>query len=610
MRGIGLGLIRFKEFSPRAKAFLWEESRKRKRSLALLFTLTLIGTFLELLGIGMVFPIILIKINPEIIHSHKLFQHLQSLLGVSEVKHMIYWLTGFMVTTFFFRNLHLIFLTYMRSRMISEWKEDMAREMVQKYMRAPYPYIIKKTSAVLIRSVEMTGTVFDRVVISLISLASNFILVFAIVALVATIQPLVTIMSAISLFALISIQNRYLKDALVDAGDMTSEGELDSHKALQQSIGVARECRLMGKTGFFLDHFTRSRKKLSKAYVTSQVLRTMPPLLTQFMLIVIISVMLLVLLNLNDSNAAFPSLGLMAMAAFRLAPRFNNIQHAFNSLYEGSKALEKVAKEVEELNDISPLANHKISLIPLRNSVKLEDVYFSYSGKKPWLFKEVNLTIRAGDFIGFMGASGAGKSTIIDILLGLLPPSRGQVVADGQVLLEGNAQKLLKAGFVSQNPFFSSGSLKQNIAFGVDTVDETRVIEVLKMVGLYEVIQALPDGIDSNVGENAGQFSGGQRQRIAIARALYADPDFLVLDEPTSALDAESEIQIIDLLQSLKGKRTIILITHRPGNLRYCNQFIFLHEGQIESADQLDQLMRSNKAFTKMMDQVAIAGKI
>lgn len=568
--------------SPLARRFLIKESIKRKRSLSVLLVMTIIGTFLELLGIGAVFPIILIKINPEMVQSHRLYRHVEQWLGITEVNQLIYWLTGFMVTAFFLRNLHLIALTYIRTKMLTHWKEDLAREMMQYYLRVPYPYILRRTSSLLMRNIHLTGHVFDRTVISIISLISNFILVLAIVGLVAMVQPVITLLSATALFTIILLQNRFMKHALVDAGDLTAEGMLNTQESMQQSLGAAREARLMGKTSFFVRHFNNSYKKISRAYIVSQVLKAVPPLITQFLLVLIIALMLLSLMQMGN-ELAFPSLGLMAMAAFRLAPRFNNIQYAFNTLFESQKSVERVAIAFSELEAQVPSSTAKIHMLSVRQKIELKQVSFSYKGKKPWLLTHINLQIPKGAMVGIMGASGAGKSTLIDIILGLLPPSEGDVIVDGTPVHDPQTMRILSAGFVSQHPFFITGTIRQNIGFGMDAeqIDNARVWETLEKVGLREYVSSLRDGLDYFLGENAGQFSGGQRQRLAIARALYANDDFIVLDEPTSALDIESESQIISLLAQLKGKTTVILISHRESAMAHCDQRLFLEQGRL-----------------------------
>lgn len=594
MLKLGLGL------SDRTTNFVVNECRKRKRSLLFLLIITIIGTFLELIGIGMIFPILLIKINPEIVHSHRIFRFVARTFGTKEINHFIYISMGIMVLSFFLRNLHLIYLTYIRSKMLGEWKEDIARDLLQQYLRAPYPYVIGKTSAIMIRNVQITSAVFDRVVISIISLVSNFILIFAIVGLIALIQPVITIISAVLLFLVIIIQNRFLKNALMDAGELANEGHHSIHEALQQSLSVIRESRLMGKSNFFIKHFINSYKKLSNAYLISQVLKTIPPLITQFLMILVICGMLLMLLMFDGEKTAFPSLGLMAMAAFRLAPRFNNIQAAFNTLHEGSKTAEKTAKEFEDIAKIVAKDDSNIAVINMKQHIKLKNVSFAYTASKLQnVLDNVNLTINNGDFVAIMGASGAGKSTLIDIITGLLPPDTGQVFADNIPLIEGHNQRLIRTGFVSQTPIFTNETIRNNIALGVDKNDicDNTINDVLEMVGLGKLIADLPEGLETMLGDNAARLSGGQRQRLAIARALYMKPKLLVLDEPTSALDPETEKQILALLEEMNKLVTIILITHRASMATHCNKIFFIDEGTVIEAENIKELASKNESY-------------
>ncbi len=594
MLKLGLGL------SDRTTNFIVNECKKRKRSLLFLLIITIIGTFLELIGIGMIFPILLIKINPEIVTHNRIFRYITHAFGTTETNHFIYIAMGIMVLSFFLRNLHLVYLTYIRSKMLGEWKEDIARDLLQQYLRAPYPYVIGKTSSIMIRNVQITSAVFDRVVISIISLVSNFILIFAIVGLIAFIQPVITIVCALLLFLVIIIQNRFLKNALMNVGELANEGHHSTHEALQQSLSVIRESRLMGKSNFFIRHFISSYKKLSNAYLISQVLKTIPPLITQFLMILVICGMLLMLIMVDSEKTAFPSLGLMAMAAFRLAPRFNNIQAAFNTLHEGSKTVEKTAKEFEDIAKIVAKDDSNIAVINMQQNIKLKNVSFAYpSSKLQHVLYNVSLTINNGDFVAIMGASGAGKSTLIDIITGLLPPDTGQVFIDNAPMLEGNNQRLIRTGFVSQTQIFTNETIRNNIALGVEKNDicDNTINDVLKMVGLDKLISELPEGLETMLGDNAARLSGGQRQRLAIARALYMKPKLLVMDEPTSALDPETEKQILVLLQEMNKLVTIILITHRASMTTHCNKVFFIDEGEVVEAENIKELASKNESY-------------
>jgi ATP-binding cassette subfamily C protein len=379
---------------------------------------------------------------------------------------------------------------------------------------------------------------------------------------------------------------------------------------LQQGLGALREIRVYGREPFFDRRFARAREGLSRIQrrrlLFSDVLRWS---VETIFVVVLLFIVALVAWGGNEARLA-PLLGLYAYAGFRAVPSANRITLNLNSV---RGALPVVRDLNADLTTIRAESRGRDAAgddrFVLEREITVSGVEYRYSPHAPPALKDVDLRIRRGESIGIIGSSGAGKSTLVDVLLGLIEPTRGAVLVDGRDIRRSPRAWQSQIGYVAQSFSLLDDTLACNIAFGLDpaTVDPARLAEAICAARLEEVVAALPQGIDTPIGELGTRLSGGERQRVAIARALYNRPDVLVFDEATAALDPQTEREVTSAIAALHGLRTIVVIAHRLSTVRGCDRLVVMREGRVHRVGTFDDLLRADPEFRAQVNVAAQA---
>lgn len=403
---------------------------------------------------------------------------------------------------------------------------------------------------------------------------------------------------------------KFVRRKLISNGEIISSTQRLRFKLMGEGFGGVKDVLLLGRQRIFTERFDEASTNFATAQGKIQVISLVPRFVIEFVAFGGVIFLILYLLAVYDGNLGtiLPVLSVYALAGFKLLPAFQQIYSsissirgsmiAFEGLRDELRASAALAREIRPTEAIDDRLN-------LAESIQLKDVQFTYPGKsEPALF---GLTLRIGvnQVIGIVGASGAGKSTVIDILLGLIRPERGALLIDGQPVDERQLRVWQNSlGFVPQSIFLADSSIRENIAFGLpsELVDEEKVQRAATMAHLDELLAELPAGLNTTVGERGVQLSGGQRQRIGIARALYHDPEVLVLDEATSALDGITEKLVMDAMHDFSGKKTIILIAHRLATVRQCDTIFLLEAGRLVDQGRYGELIERNPKFRRMAE--------
>jgi ABC-type multidrug transport system fused ATPase/permease subunit len=351
---------------------------------------------------------------------------------------------------------------------------------------------------------------------------------------------------------------------------------------IQQGMGGVKDIKLLGRADNFLDEYQVHNTGSAQAGEYQLTLHALPRLCLELLGVTGLAILVLAMVYEEKSlEAVLPTLGLFAAAAFRLMPSVNRVLSSIQSFRYAGPAIDILHKELSLANGTPAQAPSEVQPIPFQQSLAVDLVTFSYPSTEAQALKGVDLTIRRGTSVGLIGTTGSGKSTLVDIILGLLAPTKGVVRVDGvdiQSNLRGWQDQI---GYVPQSIFLTDDTLRRNIAFGINAklIDENAVWRALKSAQLDEFVKGLPDGLNTFVGERGVRLSGGQRQRIGIARALYYDPQILVLDEATSSLDMKTEQGVMDAVRSLHGKKTIIIVAHRLSTVEQCDRLYRLEQG-------------------------------
>lgn len=543
----------------------------------------LVAMILEMLGVGLVVPLLAIFIQPQLLSSHPWSASLLETLGNPDQKTLLALGLGAVFLVYLFKAIFLTFQCERQTRFINDIQLRLSQRLFSTYLRQPYTFHLQRNSAQLIRSMfsdigHFTGKcIIPGLLLSteLISFAGIGILLF-LASPVATVTVIVVVGSLATVFFFQTRERilRWGKDR------MYHDGLRIQH--LQQGLSGAKEIKLLGREELFIDRFSEHSRAFERIIRRESLMQQMPRFWIELFGVVGIVLLVAVLVaQKRDIASIVPLLGLFGAAAFRLIPSVNRMVTAFQELNFGTAVLSALADELRLPNE--KLINAGVIERPFTRSIALERVSFRYENADRDALREVSLVIQKGDTIGFIGPSGAGKSTLVDVVLGLLKPTRGRILIDGQDIADNLRSWQNQIGYVQQTVYLTDDTLRRNIAFGLrdKDIDDEAVRQALAAAQLATFVETLPDGVETEVGERGVRLSGGQRQRIAIARALYHNPRVLVLDEATSALDTETEREVMTAVDSLHGEKTILIIAHRLSTLSSCDHVYRIVDGHL-----------------------------
>lgn len=571
-------MFKFKAFR---KLWLLIETRDRKK-IYLIFFYMLFGTVLELLGIGLVVPVFAVIGDPELVYKYPAIDPVLNWLGRPNHELIIIYTMLLLLVIYGVKVLFLSFSTYKQSNFIYQFSAKLSSRLFGLYIKQPYAFHLNRNSAELIRNVitdvVMAGSVIQS---SIIILTEIFILVSMFLLLLAM-EPLGAVISMGVLSGAGWIYHLLTKKRVLNWGKQHHTHAVKRFQFVQEGLGAAKDVKLLGREKSFIDQFDGHNYKMSSLTEKQYTLSQLPRL---FIELLAIAGLVLVVLSMiafdRDVKAILPTLALFAAAAFRLMPSFNRVLANVHTIQYALPSVDSIYVECKTLVDVSPSSSHNI--LAFDCIILVENMSFQYPGSEKIAVKDVSFFVKKGESVGVIGGSGAGKSTIIDVFLGLLQPSVGKILVDGidiQTNLRGWQNQI---GYVPQSIYLTDDTLRRNIAFGLpsDEIDEKAVIEAVRAAQLEGFISELPQGLDTEVGERGVRLSGGQRQRIGIARALYHNPSVLVLDESTSSLDHETEVSVMEAIKALQGKKTILIVAHRLSTITHCDRIIKFNKGQL-----------------------------
>ncbi|MBC7804123.1 MAG: ABC transporter ATP-binding protein [Candidatus Parcubacteria bacterium] len=567
------------------------------------------GAAWELVGVGAVIPLLAAVVDPERLIRAAAFTPLRDLLTPENVL----WIACLSVFGLFvLKNAYLALLTLAKSRFVARAKVALETQLFQGYLHAPYEFHLARNSAQSISNIQhVTGAVY-HVLLPMLVFASELLVFAGISCLLLWVQPFATIAA----FAACGIVSFVLMRTLKGRVSALGENQVRLNRALlqskQQALHGIKDVKVLARQAHFLDGFHRFAIELARTGAQLQVLNQVPRIVLEIAVVGgIMLVVVIVTSTARDTTSALTSIALLATAALRLMPSLNRMLASAISIRAYAPAVRLVHEDLMQTAGYAPrldaaLAPSKTpALSGLNHSIELEDVCFAYAGARdrPAL-RNVTLAISKGTSAAFVGQSGAGKTTLVDLLLGLLRPTSGRVLADGIAVGDLGEGWLRTIGYVPQTVYLADDTLARNVAFGLPDalIDRARIQAALEMAHLSDLVATLPQGIDASIGEHGGRLSGGQRQRIGIARALYHDPEVIILDEATAALDSETEHQISEAVRSLIGRKTVIIIAHRLSTIRHCDAIYFLDDGTLAGSGTFDELYRSSADFRRLCE--------
>jgi len=488
-----------------------------------------------------------------------------------------------------------------RQRCAGETEASIATQLLRRYLRAPYAFHLQRNSAELIRNATNSASTVSRVVLlSATEAVAEILVVTGILAVVVHSAPLAALLAGGAVALAMMGMLRLTQSAHSRWGKQNHALRASIMQNLQQGLGGVKEVKILGRENFFTEIFGRNWRELMSVQVRRGALEVAPRLVVETLFVCGVMGVIIGLYR-GGVGGVVPLLGLFAYAGLRILPSLHWIVYYQNNLRFGAAALDEIQRDWRDLAELEHPARSPEPL-PFRGEISLQAVSFRYDGAERNALTDVDLAIKRGESVGIVGATGAGKSTLVDLILGLLEPTAGSVRVDGVDIRERLSAWQRQIGYVPQSIYLMDDSIRHNIAFGIDDdeIDDDRVVTALRMAQIEEFVQGLPRGLDSVVGERGIRLSGGQRQRVAVARALYHDPEVLVFDEATAALDAKTESELAREIQSLQRKKTLIIVAHRLDTVRQCDRLVFLIDGRVVDAAPFDDLQARNAAFQQL----------
>jgi ATP-binding cassette, subfamily B, bacterial PglK len=563
-------------------------SKKQKRKLFLLAALILLGMFAEVFSIGAILPIMTILSDDESLANYPIILSFFSFLDDPSLE--IIFVTGFLIlgAVFVVRSLLLAYIAFYQNSYTFDIYQSFSRKLYDAYLHLPYEEHIQRNSAEMIRNISTEVNLFSELVRAAINISAEFFVLLGILSLLFFVDPM-SLCIIFLCFALTCIPYfLFLKDHINRWGALRHYHDGKKTQWLTEGLSTIKYILISNQRDSFLDGFSTHVKKAAHNARNQKIFQEFPRLILESVGVIALGIMSAVLIFQGKLIAEiFPIIAIFSFAAFRIMPSVNRMLVGLQTFRYAVPVMDIMLKEFShpQLKFNSIQLSHPVNRFKEIQEILFKDIFYSYPLSDESQLKGVSVAIANGQFIGIVGKSGSGKSTFLDILLGLLQQESGDIIINGQATSFNVDKWNSNIGYVPQEIILTDNSLKNNIAFGVleSDIDLIKIQSAISLSNLNEVVEQLDEGIDSNIGEKGVRLSGGQIQRIGIARALYNQPDIIVFDEATSALDRQTELEVLDAIASLRGMKTIIMITHRIETAERCDYVYKFDQGAVVS---------------------------
>lgn len=503
------------------------------------------------------------------------------------------------------KNILLLTMLYTVNHTVHGMTASFVERLYRNYLERPLTFHLHRNSAEIIRNLTFGAPTTFQALRLLLMIALELILMTAAFLLLAIIDPVITFCVAGTLLVVGALFHRIAAPRFRSWGAQAASYEGELMKLSGQGVRGIRDAKLFQVSSFLSQTLGDIARGLGRLQALSATAIQVPRLLIETVIVIGFAIVIFAMIAQGRAHTEIISLlGVFGMAALRLMPSLNRILSSFADLRHRAAYIDILHQDLIEGRENRDPASYDTSQpLPFERLIHLNHVSYCYPHALKPAVRDIDLTIEKGTSVGFVGPSGAGKTTIIDILLGLLQPNSGWMTVDKNRVSVNPAAWQKKVGFVPQQVHLIDDTLSRNIAFGLPdyAIEEVRVVEAARLAQLAEVVETLPDGLDTVIGEHGARLSGGQRQRIAIARALYHDPDVLIFDEATSALDMDTEREVSRTINRLAGRKTIVLIAHRISTVRNCDHIVYLRDGSIVAQGKFDSLCIENPDFRRFV---------
>lgn len=557
--------------------------KKQKRQLVLLGFMIFIGGFLETLGVSTMIPVVTVLLTPEkvqeYIDKYDFLSKICTTLHITSVNQVAVSLLLVLMAVYVIKNAYLLFLTYKQNTFITQNRNNMISRVMAEFLNRPYEQYLGADIPTVFRITDSDIPQTFALMLAVLSLASEVVvscLIF-LVLLIQNVKMTLFVMFVFGVLTLVIV--KVLKPRLnrIGAKNQAIQSRIAKWR-IQATYGL-KDVKVLNREEFFVRNYYETGKTGANVARNYAVLNNTPRLLIETIFIVSMLGYIAIYINGGgDVSEMMTTIATFGVAAIRVLPSVNRINTYITEIAYATPSLNFVYENLQQGMKTDAMlaerkANSQKEKLKLDDKIELNHISFHYPDSDKNIFTDAHMVVPRGKSVGIMGSSGAGKSTIVDILLGLLHAQEGQITCDGVDIFKNYESWLAQIGYIPQSIYLIDESIRDNIAFGIDAdkIDEKRIWEVLEEAQLKEFIEELPEGLDTTIGDRGIRLSGGQRQRIGIARALYHDPEILVFDEATSALDNETEAAVMEAVNSFHGKKTMVIIAHRLNTIEKCD---------------------------------------
>ncbi|MCI0562160.1 MAG: ABC transporter ATP-binding protein/permease [Nitrososphaera sp.] len=582
--------------------------RERWSAMGLLVAI-MVTSLLDLLGVASILPFMSLLSQPEIIERNEWMQKLYYLLGFSSTHSFLIFLGLVVLILVVSNNVFLAFTTWLTERFVWAKHHALSKQLLETYLSRPYIAFLNRNSAELGKTVLLEVYYFTRSVLaSILQLVASLVSIITISALLILVDSILTLVMAITIGGAYAAVYAIFRRTMVNTSHKRERADRNRFKTVNEALSGIKDIKILGRESHFVRRYTVVSREFSNVMITRGLVQGLPRYALETLSFGSLLLIVLYLMALRgDVRQIIPIVGVYAFAGYRLMPSFKAIFKSLADMRFQQATVEIIFRELTEsmrepYHELLPTVLTEPLIF--EKCIEFQDVTFTYPGAPRPAIQSICLTIPYKRSIALVGPTGAGKTTIVDIMLGLFMPEKGTVRVDGICVNQTNLhswQRIL--GYVPQSIFLADDTITRNIAFGVDdeSINLSAVEQAARIANLHDfIIDELSNGYETVIGERGVRLSGGQRQRIGIARALYHDPDVLVLDEATSALDGITEEAVLKAIENIAKTKTLIMIAHRLSTVRDCSMIYLLEGGRIVAQGAYDELVRSNYKFRAM----------
>jgi ATP-binding cassette, subfamily B, bacterial PglK len=578
-----------KEFFKHYFALLDEKAKKQLPSLMGMF---IASSLLDVIGIGLIGFFLALISNPQHFLHYLPFgqQALEPLHGMT----LIYIVGGIIILAFLFKAVIGCLIQKRVAFFGCQCALRLKIKLMKAYQHAPYTFHLKQNSAYLINRFNQADTYVTRLLVPSLTLLSNLLIALFVLGLLLVMHPIATIALVALFSSVIWLNSHVIKKKARTLGEVLAVAGGEMIKSIHHALNGLKEIRVIGTESYFLKKLESVADRFATAMANNTVYQMIPRYAIEALLAVFVILLCLVNLTVGTSSVdTVAFVGIFVAAGVRLLPTVTQLANGANEIRFSAPTMILLSEEFERLSLFGA------DKIPLTNSVKmkfskvlLDNVTYRYEDAKTNALSSVNLAINKGQSVGVIGTSGAGKSTLVNLLLGFLTAEKGSVLVDGKPISDMRAW-LNNFAYIPQNIFLLDDTLAHNITFGIaeEEIDKERILKVIQMAQLTQVVKELPKGLDTLIGEGGVRLSGGQRQRVALARAFYHERDIIVMDEATSSLDNETEKEVMNAINALHGKKTLIVIAHRLTTVEHCDVIVKLEAGRVKQVGNFQDVV-------------------